>query len=170
MKRKRLSWDEFFFALAYIYASRGTCDRLRVACILVNEKHILVGAGYNGSLPGDVHCDEDGHLLIDGHCVRTLHSEDNAILNSIGDLAGATAYIIAPPCIDCIKKLIAVGVKRIAYTGEYKNSKGLEYIKELAIKNSIVLEYKNVDFKSILNKVARVHKGPGGILNKDLTD
>src|SRR3990167_11501719 len=161
---KRPSWDEFFFAIAFNYASRGTCDRLRVACILVSEKHVVVGAGYNGSLPGDVHYDEVGHLLIDGHCVRTMHSEDNAILNSIGDLTGTTAYILAPPCIDCVKKLIAVGIKRIVYTGEYKNSKGVEYIKEITTNHGVELEYQKVDFLSIRKKIENVHKRLGGIL------
>src|SRR3989344_3686767 len=102
---ERPNWDEFFIAVATIYSSRGSCDRLRTACILVKDKRI-VGAGYNGSVSGLESCDEVGHLLVDNHCLRTLHGERNAVDNSVGNLEGTTAYVIATPCLDCIKVLL----------------------------------------------------------------
>lgn len=117
----RLNWDEFFIALATLYSSRGSCDRLRTACILVKNKRI-VGAGYNGSVAGLESCDESGHLMINNHCRRTIHGERNAIHNSVGELDGATAYIVATPCLDCIKELLQNGIKRIVYVGSYSNA------------------------------------------------
>ena len=126
----RLKWDDFFLLLSLIYSSRGSCDRLRVACILVKDNKI-VGAGYNGSVRGLPSCDEVGHLVIEGHCLRTIHSEKNAIYNSVADLKGAIAYINATPCIDCVKGLLQKGVEKIIYVGSYSNSKGSEDIQKL---------------------------------------
>jgi dCMP deaminase len=130
-KEKRVSWDKFWFLIAMIYSVRGTCNRLRTACIIVNDNR-LVGAGYNGSVSGLEHCDEVGHLIIEGHCERTLHAEENAILNTDRiHLKGATAYILGTPCIRCIRLLVNAGVRAIYYLGSYKNARGSQYLKEV---------------------------------------
>ena len=54
----------------------ATCDRLRTASSAEKDKR-LRGFGYNGSVSGDGHCDDVGHLMVDGHCERTLHGEEN---------------------------------------------------------------------------------------------
>ncbi|MEX0869890.1 MAG: deaminase [Candidatus Spechtbacterales bacterium] len=158
----RPSWDEFWLTQALFYSTRGTCDRLRTACILVDKNNKLIGAGYNGSVPGDKHCDDDGHMLEDGHCVRTLHAEENSVLHSTGDVSGATAYMLAAPCIDCAKKLITKGVKRIVYTNDYKNSKGKEHVLVLTQQRGISLEHNNIDFNDTLDKMKNILEGPGG--------
>lgn len=45
----------------------------------------------------------------------------HALANSWGDLHGATAYITAMPCLNCIKELGQRGVSRIVYAGRYDN-------------------------------------------------
>jgi len=162
-KVERPSWDEFFFMLAHIYSTRGTCDRLKTATLLIKNKRI-VGAGYNGSLPGNPQCDEDGHLMEDGHCIRTLHGEDNAILYSKEDLSGAIAYILGTPCVLCTTKLIAVGVGEIKYLGEYKNSRGKDTIENLAKYNKVKLTKVDFDFESTINNMKKILEDPGGIL------
>src|SRR5690349_1035987 len=77
-RRQRPTWDEYFLDIAFSVAERSTCDRAHVGAVLVRDRRILA-TGYNGSPAGLPHCDEVGHLLIDGHCVRTLHAEQNAI-------------------------------------------------------------------------------------------
>ena len=163
----RPTWDEFWLTQALFYSTRGTCDRLRTACILVDKSNKLIGAGYNGSVPGDKHCDTDGHILEDGHCIRTLHAEENSILHSTGDVQGATAYMLAAPCIDCAKKLITKGVKRIVYTHDYKNSKGKEHVIRLTSQQGIVFEHNKIDFKETLEKMKTVLEGPGGAFKNE---
>lgn len=166
-KSQRPSWEEFWFTLALFYSTRGTCDRLKAACLLVDKNNRLVGAGYNGSLPGHPHCDEVGHLMVDGHCLRTLHAEVNAIIHSIGDLEGATAYILGTPCIDCVKKLLAKKIKRIIFTKDYDNqARGGEHIFELAKMSGAEISRFDIDFANLLVKNATILKNPGGALFK----
>lgn len=70
--------DLVFWFVTLAHSCLGTCDRLRTASSAEKDKRI-VGIGYNGSLPGQPHCDEVGHLIIDGHCERTRHGETNLI-------------------------------------------------------------------------------------------
>jgi len=164
-KNQRPTWDEFWFTLALFYSTRGTCDRLRTATLIVDKNNRLVGAGYNGSLPGHPHCDEVGHLMVEGHCLRTLHAEVNAILHSVGDLEGATVYSLGTPCIDCVKKLLSKKVKRIVFATVYDNKdRGGEYIFELAKTSGVELQRVKIDFKKLLEKKINILKGKGGAL------
>lgn len=59
--QKRPKWDEYFLKLAMLASERATCPRMHCGCVLVNNKDV-VSTGYNGSIPGDVHC-EDSECL-----------------------------------------------------------------------------------------------------------
>jgi dTMP kinase len=161
----RPTWDELFIAIAVLGSSRGTCNRLRTSCVLVKNNRII-GSGYNGAVSGLTNCDDEGHLMVDGHCLRTLHGEDNAIANAVSSLEGATAYIIATPCLGCVKKLLQYGVSRIVYVGDYQNASGKEYIAEICKEKGAYLECWSSEsgnvaaiFKKIFNRL----QGPGGI-------
>lgn len=120
-RRQRPTWDEYFLDIAFSVAERSTCDRAHVGSVLVREKRILA-TGYNGSPAGLPHCDEVGHLIIDGHCVRTLHAEQNAIIQAALhgiSTEGATAYVTHQPCLTCAKMLINAGIQRVVYAGNY---------------------------------------------------
>lgn len=164
-KQTRPDWNSFWFLLALMYSSRGTCDRLRTACIIVKNKR-LVGAGYNGSPHGLPHCDDDGHLIIENHCERTLHGEENAILNTQrADLKGASAFVICTPCIRCAKILVNAGVKQINFIGEYSNSRGKDYLTELSRLSGVEFNHYDLKPKNIINQAIRRLKGKGGALN-----
>ena len=76
----RKPWEEYFMDLAKMVATRGTCDRAYVGCVLVNKDNRIVSTGYNGSISGNPQCDEIGHTMRDGHCIATIHAEQNALL------------------------------------------------------------------------------------------
>lgn len=118
----RKSWDEYFMDISEKVATRATCDRLHVGCVIVKNKKI-VSTGYNGSVFGESHCDEVGHLYNDqNRCVRTIHAEQNAILYANRDeLKGATAYVTHQPCENCAKLLVQSGVKKVVYLHKYDN-------------------------------------------------
>jgi dCMP deaminase len=121
-KINRKSWDQYFMDIASMVATRATCDRLHVGCVIVKDKKI-VSTGYNGSVSGQPHCDEIGHLYNEqGRCVRTIHAEQNAIIvANRDDLKGSTAYVTHQPCENCAKLLVQSGVNRIVYKEKYDN-------------------------------------------------
>jgi dCMP deaminase len=118
----RPTWDEYFMKIAEDVAVRSTCDRALVGAVLVKEKHIIA-TGYNGSPKGLEHCDDVGHLIVEGHCVRTVHAEANAIIQAaVYGLAtkDALCYVTHFPCLICTKMLINAGVKCIVYKNDYR--------------------------------------------------
>ena len=118
----RPTWDEYFIKIAVDVAERSTCDRAHVGAVLVRDKRILT-TGFNGSPAGQDHCDEIGHLMVDGHCVRTIHAETNAIIQAAlhgVSTRDATCYVTHLPCINCTKALINAGINRIVYGEAYR--------------------------------------------------
>lgn len=117
-----LAWDIYFMKIARTVAARSSCDRASVGCVLVKGKRILA-TGYNGAMSGDGHCDEVGHLMRDGHCIRTIHAEENAIIQAAShgiDVAGSIAYVTHMPCWGCFKKLRTAGIAFINYNIAYR--------------------------------------------------
>lgn len=139
MKRAEMhrpSWDTYFLKLAMLVSERSTCPRMHCGCVLVRDKQIL-STGYNGSIPGGEHCEDAGCLVVDNHCVRTIHAEMNAILqcSSHGtSTAGATAYVTNMPCTNCAKALIAAGIKEIVIFSEYHDTLAEEFFFNAQIK------------------------------------
>ena len=132
----RPDWDSYFMKIASAVSERSTCDRAFVGCVLVLEKRILT-TGFNGSPAGQDHCDEIGHLMVDGHCVRTIHAETNAIIQAA--LHGistrdATCYVTHLPCINCTKALINAGITRIVFGAAYRvDENAMMFIREAGI-------------------------------------
>lgn len=118
----RPSWDHYFMRIAQDVALRSTCDRAKVGAVLVREKHII-STGYNGSPAGLDHCDVVGHLMVEGHCVRTVHAEVNAIVQAaVFGLAtkDAVCYVTHFPCLNCSKTLINAKISKLVYQEAYR--------------------------------------------------
>jgi len=125
MGRTRASWDEYFMAIAREVATRSTCDRKHVGAVIVRDKMILA-TGYNGSIRGLPHCDDDGHMMEDGHCVRTVHAEANAIVQAARNgvrLEGGQIYVTASPCFGCFKMIANAGLSRIVFGEFYRDQR-----------------------------------------------
>lgn len=110
----RLTWDEHFLAGAKWAAEMATCPRRSVGALIVNNKRVLA-TGHNGAPRGQKHCDDVGCLLVDGHCKRSIHAEQNAFLHvGTQDVECATIYIAGGfPCVDCSKVIIQAGILRV---------------------------------------------------------
>ncbi len=138
----RKSWDEYFMDITDIVATRSTCDRAMVGCVLVNDDNRIVSTGYNGSITGNSHCDDVGHTMRDGHCIATIHAEMNALLYCAKEgisVDGCKAYVTHFPCLNCTKSLIQAGIKSIYYRYDYRID---EYAIELLNENKI--SYKKI--------------------------
>ena len=132
----RPSWDEYFLKLAMMASERSTCPRMHCGCVLVRNNNVLA-TGYNGSLPGQPHCEEGGCLVEDNHCIRTNHAEANAIAQACNQghaVAGATAYITNMSCTNCAKILIAAGIKRIVVFTDFHDTRATEFYRGSGVK------------------------------------
>src|SRR5699024_9653923 len=101
MKLKRIDWDQYFLAQAKLVAFRSSCTRLMVGAVLARENRIIT-RGYNGSVADGNHCIDDGCYIVDGHCVRTVHAEANALLPfaTFAVLTNETTqYVTDFPCL-----------------------------------------------------------------------
>lgn len=117
----RPPWDEYFLEIAKVVAKRSTCDRARVGAVISKNK-VILSTGYNGAPRGLPHCDDIGHEIVDGHCVRTAHAEANAIAQAAKNgipIEGATIYQTISPCYDCFKILVNAGIKEVVYSNFY---------------------------------------------------
>jgi dCMP deaminase len=131
----RASWDEYFMAIAQEVATRSTCDRKHVGAVIVRDKMILT-TGYNGSIRGLAHCDDEGHLMEEGHCVRTVHAEANAIVQAASNgvrVSGADIYVTASPCFGCFKLIANAGLGRIVFGEFYRDQRIYKLSEELGI-------------------------------------
>lgn len=119
----RIPWDQYFLAQSLMLSMRSTCQRLMVGAVIVRDKRIISG-GYNGSVSGEVHCHDEGCYMEDGHCVRTIHAEMNALLQCAkfgAPTAGAEIYVSHFPCLQCSKAIIQAGISKIYYLYNYHN-------------------------------------------------
>ena len=128
MSNDRVSWETYFMNIAREVATRSTCDRKHVGAVIVRDKTIL-STGYNGSIKGLPHCDEAGHEMVEGHCVRTTHAEANAIVQAAKNgvkIDSAEIYVTASPCYNCFKLIANSGIKIIYYHEFYRDDRILD--------------------------------------------
>jgi dCMP deaminase len=145
----RPEWDDYFMAIARIIATRSTCDRLRAGAVLVKDKRII-STGYNGAPPGLPHCDgPEGHLMEEGHCIRTIHSEHNCLLQAAmipgASTQGSTMYTKSSPCMHCCKYIVACGVKRIVIGRIYRAEQAIDYLRNAGLQVDIYEEKEDIN-------------------------
>ena len=115
----RPSWDEYFMTIARDVATRGTCLRRHVGAVVVRDRRIL-STGYNGSPPGQKHCTEVGCRLEEGRCIRTLHAEQNALIQAAlhgVSTQNAILYATCRPCHVCARMIVGAGILRVVFYG-----------------------------------------------------
>ena len=124
-----ISWDEFFMEVAYLSARRSKDPSTQVgACIVKDNK--IVGVGYNG-FPNGIPDDEPigfpwtaNEDPLKSKYSYVVHAELNAILNTTdrGQLGGSTMYCTLPPCNECVKAIAQVGITKLVYEGEWRDT------------------------------------------------
>jgi len=131
----RASWDEYFMNIARVVSSRSTCERKFVGAVIVRDRTIL-STGYNGSIRGLPHCTDVGHMMVEGHCVATIHAEVNAIIQAAKNgvaIEDGAIYVTASPCWSCFKAIANAGMKRIIYGEFYRDERIFEVAAKLGI-------------------------------------
>jgi dCMP deaminase len=152
---ERPSWDAYFMQIAHLVATRATCPRRSVGALIVKDRHILA-TGYNGATSGLPHCPEDGGIndwpkgcLRAGHCIRSLHAEQNALLQAAKfgiSCDGATMYVTCQPCNACAKMVINGGISRVIYEGDYPDDFSKELFRE---SNMEVLRFRDGELEPV---------------------
>ena len=118
----RISRDDFYMSIADLASKRSTCNRLQVGCVLIDaDSNRVASIGYNSSFKHTPHCEDSDCLLHNGHCIRTLHAEQAAVVNLVRRYDSLICYTTHKPCINCFKLLAAINVKKIYYTIDYKD-------------------------------------------------
>lgn len=148
----RPSWDEYFLDIMLSVCKRSTCDRGHAGTVIVKDKRILT-TGYSGSPTGIAHCDDVGHELHtvknpDGtesiHCIRTTHSEQNAICQAAKfgiPIDGSTLYTKYEPCYACAKMIINAGIRKVICIRKYHGaSRTREIFEEAGIDFQVLTE------------------------------
>ena len=118
----------FFLKTAYLLGQESKCVSKQVGCVIAKDKRII-STGYNGTPPGFKNCnevfDKDNFDREEHHKwskIYEIHAEMNAIAfaarNDIG-IEDAELYTILQPCDDCLKNIIAAGIKKIYYVIPY---------------------------------------------------
>ena len=143
---ERPTWDEYFRDLVELTATRSSCSKLHVGCILVRDNRI-VSQGYNGFLAG---CAHTSHKR-EGHEVATVHAEQNAIVDCAKrgvSCDGCEAYITHYPCLNCTKILLSAGIKEIYYINDYKNDNLVKiFCEQMGCKiNKIIKKFVKPDY------------------------
>lgn len=138
--------DRYFMDMARLVASRSTCVRRHVGCVLINSKNHVLATGYNGVHAGAKHCNDVevvaglGRLVFPNSCSGAetttsganldacfaIHAEQNAMLQCPDVHTISKAYVTAFPCPTCTKLLLNTSCREIVYLEPYGDSKGLD--------------------------------------------
>ena len=112
---------ELYLRIAKAVSRSGTCGRLQVGSVIAKDK-VVLGIGFNGSAKGDDHCDTHGHIMDNGHCLRAIHSEENAIINAARSGTSTIGSIMVcthKPCYRCLQRIINAGIIKCYYNEDY---------------------------------------------------
>lgn len=132
MSKKQEKYDRAYLRMAVEWAKLSHCKRKQVGALIV-KNNTIISDGYNGTPSGFTNAceDEDGntHWYV-------LHAEANALLKVVRSTQNAedgTLYITLSPCKECSKLIIQAGIKRVVYLNEYKDTAGIDFLKEFGI-------------------------------------
>ena len=126
---------------AETFAELSHARRLHVGAIVVKDDRII-SIGYNGMPAGwDNDCedqiyDEDGFHITLKTKPEVLHAETNAIAKlarSSDSGLGADLFVTHSPCLDCAKLIYQSGIRRVWYGTEYRDSKGIDFLRQSGV-------------------------------------
>jgi len=137
--KQRESKNQYFLKIAQLVATRATCARRSVGCVIVNKYNHIKATGYNGVPKNYNHCldspcggqGEKSSKNLD-LCMAT-HAEQNALLQCENVMDIETLYCTVSPCITCAKLIANTSCNKVVYSNEYIDKSGVEMLKKLKI-------------------------------------
>ena len=130
--KKENRYDYAYLKLALEWSKLSYCSRKKVGSLIV-KNNMIISDGYNGTPTGFNNICENNKGISHWY---VLHAEANAILKtakSNHNCSGATLYLTLSPCKDCSKLIHQAGIKRLVYIDQYKDTSGLDFLKEAGV-------------------------------------
>lgn len=127
--------DKTYLEMARVWSSLSHAVRRKVGCVVVKGGQII-SDGYNGTPHGfDNSCEaqSEGELYTKP---EVIHAESNALMKlarSTQSSNGSTVYITVSPCFECSKLMIQGGVERVVYGDLYRNTDGLDILRQSGV-------------------------------------
>jgi dCMP deaminase len=116
VESQRASWDQLFLRLAKEVASWSKDPSTKVGAVAVGPKRNVLAQGYNG-FPRGIFDYTERYNDKPTKYMYVVHAEMNVIYNATYNgvsLDGASLYVYGlPPCSECAKGIIQVGIKEI---------------------------------------------------------
>ncbi len=111
---------EWGLDLAKVVASRSTCLRLQVGCVLLGTDGRVLATGYNGAAKGLPHCSELS-CRQQSTC-DAVHAEQNALLQCQDVRQIAACYVTHAPCFTCAKLLLNTSCSAVIFSADHNDS------------------------------------------------
>ena len=126
-------YDIAYLEMAEAFSKTSVAERLKVGCVIVRDGQ-PISLGINGTPSGwyTNNCeDENGETSW-----FTKHAEVqalNKLRKSTESSVGADMYITHSPCKMCCLDIIDAGIKRIVFKESYRDTSGIEILKQHGI-------------------------------------
>ena len=146
-KESQTKMDKYFLDIARLVATRATCPRRMVGCVLVDSKQHVVATGYNGVPAKFPHCVDnacEGAKYKTGEGLdlcEAIHAEVNAFLQFRSD-DELKAYVTVSPCFSGAKMLANSNVTRIVAAEEYSHNQSFDILNKAGITITVINEDK----------------------------
>jgi len=137
--RQRESKSQYFLKMAQLVATRSTCPRRMVGCVITSINNHVMSTGYNGVPRHYPHCTSTpcgGQNAKSGEGLNTCmatHAEQNALLQCPDTMSIGTIYITDSPCITCAKLIANTSCRTVIYANEYTDKSGIDMLRKLGI-------------------------------------
>jgi dCMP deaminase len=139
-----------FLEIAESISKMSNCVSLNVGCVITKNNRI-VSTGYNGTPPGFINCcdkfpeynkqkDRAEHSVWSSNF--EIHAEMNAIIAAAKAgiaLEDCIMYCTYSPCHNCLKHIIATGIKEIYYSNLYDKANWDEETDKLINESNILM-------------------------------
>ena len=136
---QRESKNQYFLKIAKLVATRSTCPRRSVGCVIINKYNHIKATGYNGVPKNFQHCidkpcgGENQKSSKGLNLCMATHAEQNALLQCDNVMDIDTIYITTSPCIVCAKLIANTSCKTVIYSDEYADTSGIDMLKKLNV-------------------------------------
>jgi dCMP deaminase len=122
----RPTLNQWGLMLARVVATRATCARRQVGCVLLDAAGHVLATGYNGPPRGMNHCTPESPCAganapsgTELELCEAVHAEQNALLQCRDPALIYTCCVTVSPCVTCTKLLLNTGCKRVVFLEPY---------------------------------------------------